>query len=291
MRFIFIFLSLNNHLCVFFFQIQFKQKVHHEILKVVDDIEQEIYHYMSTDEGKDKILNPQDRIPIMDSFPLSMQVIQRVDSYIKKYLQSDYVLQKFDQIKDEIILFYQRASSDISQMESDWTNDAFSVTFDEDVSREEQLSKVLKHPLGMLALAATVTLCVAIVGFTVATFPITVPIVAYLRGNKRKKRIIDGEYERIKSSVHGGMSNYLKLNHCKVIWKLLKKVVDDLLSNRIRSFLMFINHVSKSRDEIISNHNVYVQIFMVIREMMVRSKHIHQQLTEDNLDMSETGIA
>lgn len=274
-----------------FYQIQFKQKMHHELLKVVDDIAQEICHYMSTDEGKEKILNPRGRIPIMDSFPLSQNVIYRVDSYIKKYLQSDYVLQKFDQMKDEIISFNKRASSDISQMESNWTNDAFSVTFDEDVSREEQISKVIKQPLGMLALAATVTLGIAFVGFTVATFPITIPVVAYLRGNKRKKRIIDEEYERIKSSIHGGISKYLVSNHCKVIFKLLKKGVDDLLLKRLWSFLMLIQHMTKSREEIISNHNVYVQFFMAIREMLIRSKHIQQQLTEENSDMSKTGIA
>lgn len=80
------------------------------IKKVIEDIAQECYDYMSTDEGKDKILNPPNRPPIMKVVwqprLFAMEIHARVLLYIEHLLKSSEVNEKFVTEKDEIVSFY-----------------------------------------------------------------------------------------------------------------------------------------------------------------------------------------
>lgn len=80
------------------FKIQVRKASQKRIKKVIEDIAQECYDYMSTDEGKDKILNPPGRPPIMEVVwqprVFAMEIHARVLLYMKHFLESSEVNKK-----------------------------------------------------------------------------------------------------------------------------------------------------------------------------------------------------
>lgn len=107
------------------FKIQVRKASQKRIKKVIEDIAQECYDYMSTDEGKDKILNPPGRPPIMEVVwqprVFAMEIHERVLLYIEHFLKSSEVNEKIVTEKEEIESFYKKVSSELSDMEEGWT--------------------------------------------------------------------------------------------------------------------------------------------------------------------------
>lgn len=167
--------------------------------------------------------------------------------YVSEYLQSEYVLQKFRKLKDDIASFYQKVSSDLSDMETAWTEHRTSkrLTLSND-DPEISTASVVGIVLAASPLATSV-------GLTIAASPIIFPVIKFLGRDKRKQKLIDEEHSRCLSSIKDSIHTELESNQGSVIYKLVDKVTEDLLKGRIQYLQMMINQLMKSRREIISN--------------------------------------
>lgn len=65
----------------------------------IDDIVKECETYMSTDEGKNKILNPAGRVSMnnmnWNKADFEAKIKSRIDLYVKDFLKSDAVLNRY----------------------------------------------------------------------------------------------------------------------------------------------------------------------------------------------------
>lgn len=252
--------------------------------KAANDIEETFLQFMSTEEGKNEILNPPNHLHILKHRVfLSKEINYRVNLRIRKYLKSDSVSQKFERMKKKIISFYQKTTSELYVIESVWTNESIENDPDAKNSNQDFLN-IITHPAGYLLLAASVTFGIAFIGITLAISPVVVPVIAYISSDRRKQRIIDVEYDRYKSSIQGNIRKHLASNHSKVISKLLKKVMDNLHSKQIQPLQMRLQRILVSRQEIIANFELYTDLRMEVNLMMENTRKIQHQLAEGNLD-------
>lgn len=211
---------------------------------------------MLTPAGKEKVLNPAGFKPILkiDWQPnvFTEKVQKRVGMYVSEYLQSKDVLQSFKKLRDEIASFYEKVSSDLSEIETNWiqrrTSKRHGIYIDDpEISRASVVGIVLAtSPLWIPLLATGV-------GLTIAASPIIFPVIKFLGRDKRKQKLIDEEYNRCLSSVKDLIRTELESNQGSVIYKLVDKVTEDLLLRRIQYLEKMINQLMRSREKIISS--------------------------------------
>lgn len=239
------------------------------IKKEIEGIAQGIYDYMSTDLGKDRILNPPGKLPIMkvDWKPkfFVKNLNERIDLHIKHVLKSSDVMQRFEAVKKEIASFYEKVSSDLSDMENGWIvvePDRTEVSADTEVddtniSTASVVGVVLAtSPLWLPLLAAGIGLAVAFVGITIALSPIAIPFLKFLGRDTRKRKVIDEEYNNRRESVRSLICNELEVNCGYVLNRLIDKVAIDMLPKRMQALQKMIQQLSKSREKILENRKL-----------------------------------
>lgn len=224
--------------------------------RTIAETAQACYDYMLTPAGKEKVLNPAGFKPILkiDWQPnvFTEKVQKRVGMYVSEYLQSKDVLQRFKKLRDEIASFYEKVSSDLSEIETNWiqrrTSKRHGIYIDDpEISRASVVGIVLAtSPLWIPLLATGV-------GLTIAASPIIFPVIKFLGRDKRKQKLIDEEYNRCLSSVKDLIRTELESNQGSVIYKLVDKVTEDLLLRRIQYLEKMINQLMRSREKIISS--------------------------------------
>lgn len=215
---------------------------------------------MSTELGKDRILNPPNRIPIIEVIwcpnVFAEEVRERVLMYVNKCLVSDDLKQQFEDVRDEVVTFYQKVSSDISEMEKYWTEDSELV--DADISTAAAVGVVLAtSPLWLPLFVAGLGLGVAFAGLSIALSPVLIPVVAILSRDARKRKLIDEEYDNCLVSIRSLICNQLESQHGSVLNKLICKVIEDILPKRILSLKQMIIHLLEHRDEILASQKSF----------------------------------
>lgn len=210
--------------------------------------------------GKDRILNPPNRIPIIEVIwcpnVFAEEVRERVLMYVNKCLVSDDLKQQFEDVRDEVVTFYQKVSSDISEMEKYWTEDSELV--DADISTAAAVGVVLAtSPLWLPLFVAGLGLGVAFAGLSIALSPVLIPVVAILSRDARKRKLIDEEYDNCLVSIRSLICNQLESQHGSVLNKLICKVIEDILPKRILSLKQMIIHLLEHRDEILASQKSF----------------------------------
>lgn len=245
------------------FKIQVRKTSQKRIKKVIEDIAQECYDYMSTDEGKDKILNPPNRPPIMEVVwqprLFAMEIHARVLLYIEHLLKSSEVNEKFVTEKDEIVSFYKKVLSGLSHMEEDWTVvGIFEVECHADTNAEMSKASIVgvvlaTSPIWLPIAAVGIALVVAFAGVTIAMTPLLVPAIQFMGRDARKKKVIDEEYNNCRMSIRSLVSNELESTCGAFIDKLIDRITLDLLPKRIQSLEKMIQQLLDNRRQILAN--------------------------------------
>lgn len=241
--------------------------------KDIEGIAQGVYDYMSTDLGKERILNPPLQPPIMDvdwqPQLFVMDINERIDLHIGNVLTSSDVKQKFEDVKNEIESFYEKVLSDLSDIEKDWIDVGTDETeflaeteiVDTNISTASVVGVVLAtSPLWVPLLAAGIGLAVAFVGLSIALSPVALPLLKFLGRDARKRKVIDEEYNKRRESVRSLICNGLEVNCGVVMNKLIDKVTKDMLPKRIQALQKMIQELSKSREEILENQEMLVNL-------------------------------
>lgn len=218
---------------------------------------------MSTDEGKDTILNPPGRPQIMkvvwQPHLFAMEIHARIQLYIEHFLESSDVDEKFVTVKKEIVSFYNKVSSDLSDMEEDWTVvGTFEIECqtdtDADISKASIVGVVLAtSPIWLPMAAVGIALVVAFTGLTVALTPLLIPAIQFMGRDARKKKVIDEEYNNCRMSIRSLVTNELESTCGVFINKLIDRITLDLLPKRIQSLEKMIKQLLDNRRQILAN--------------------------------------
>lgn len=235
------------------FKTQVKKASQKRIKKVIEDIAQECYDYMSTDEGKDKILNPPGRPPIMEVVwqprQFAMEIHERVLLYIEHFLKSSEVNEKFVTEEEEIESFYKKLSSELSDLEEDWT---VIRIFEKDCLTDTN-AEMSKASIAEVVLATSpIWIPIAAIGIALVA-PVVIPIFLIMGRDTRKKKVIDEEYNKCRMSIKSHISNELESTCGAFINKLIDRITLDLLPKRIQSLEKMIQQLLDNRRQILAN--------------------------------------
>lgn len=178
---------------------------------------------MSRDDGKDKILNPPNHLPILqiDQSKIPEEINGLVKKYVDKFLRSADVFKKFKGIRGEIVSFYHNISLELSKMENEWTYD-----------RESNIS----------VCEALVTSPLCLSDFTIPVLTLSWSLLIPPSNNEIKQSLIDGTYGLYLSITRGSICNHLKSSYGQVIMELLDTVTNNLLTKRLNHLKKIIDH-------------------------------------------------
>lgn len=181
---------------------------------------------MSSDDGKDEILNPPNRPPILQICPsqIPKEIYSLVKKHVDTFLRSAYVLKKFRGIRGEIVSFYHNISLELSKMENELTYD-----------RESNVS----------VCEALVTSPLCLPDLTISWSQISIP--PFKKGIKQT--LIEGTYNPYLSIIRGSICNHLKSSYGQVITELLDTVANNLLSKRLNHLKMIIDQCQGDREK------------------------------------------
>lgn len=235
------------------FKTQVKKASQKRIKKVIEDIAQECYDYMSTDEGKDKILNPPGRPPIMEVVwqprQFAMEIHERVLLYIEHFLKSSEVNEKFVTEEEEIESFYKKLSSELSDLEEDWT---VIRIFEKDCLTDTN-AEMSNTSIARVVLATSpIWIPIAAIGIALEA-PFVIPIFLIMGRDTRKKKVIDEEYNKYRMSIRSHISNELESTCGAFINKLIDRITLDLLPKRIQFLEKMIQQLLDNRRQILAN--------------------------------------
>lgn len=235
------------------FKTQVKKASQKRIKKVIEDIAQECYDYMSTDEGKDKILNPPGRPPIMEVVwqprQFAMEIHERVLLYIEHFLKSSEVNEKFVTEEEEIESFYKKLSSELSDLEEDWT---VIRIFEKDCLTDTN-AEMSNTSIARVVLATSpIWIPIAAIGIALEA-PFIIPIFLIMGRDTRKKKVIDEEYNKYRMSIRSHISNELESTCGAFINKLIDRITLDLLPKRIQFLEKMIQQLLDNRRQILAN--------------------------------------
>lgn len=220
---------------------------------------------MSTDAGRDKILNPPGRTPITkvdwNKTDFEKEIEARVDSYVENYLQSSGVLKRYKDIQIEVNSFHDRINESLLKMESEWVE-------------TRQVVSGLDHPGNLLiafgAFTSPIWFAALAMGFGVAAAVVagvTLFFSALFGWNTKTVVQINTGYYRYRSTIRRKICKHLDENCGLVIIKLVNKVTDDILPKRIQALQTMIRQILETRDKVLANQKALKNLAMQINAM------------------------
>lgn len=227
-------------------------------------IAQECYTYMSTDAGKDKILNPSGRTPISkvdwSKTDFEKEITSRIDSYVETYLKSDVVLEKYDDIKKAVNSFHDKMEGIILEMESEWIQ----------TRQVKPRLNPAKWLISFGLLTSTMWFAALASGFGIAAAVaagVSFVVCSLLGWYKKTDVEIYTEYNRKKATIRKNICKHLDESCGLIINKLVDKVTDDILPKRIETLQIMIRQILETRDKVLANQEVLKNLSMKINVM------------------------
>lgn len=234
--------------------------------------------------GKKIILNPSDVTPMMEvkwhPTRFANEINIRITEYVNNRLQSEQVLQKFEDVKNEIISFYREVSTDLSAMENQWTNVVKTGSFGEyrreGPSDQDDLPLQIKIPV----VALSVLVMVALVALGIMVSPVLIPTLLIMSRDDRKRRIIDEVYDKHKDKIRGEIQKHLKKNCGDPLNDLAENVTKDLLPSRIIFLENMIKTLLQTREEILMDMETLEELKKKVDAMKISASKIQAALNE-----------
>lgn len=264
-----------------------RQTVPKQIDQAIEVIVNECFVYMSSESGKEHILNPKCRTRMMD-VPWTLgffveEIKSRINIYIEAFLQSPDVLQKFEDIKNEIIGFYKRVSVDLSSLEADWTYvKKHEFSCDKSMGDHSEAFDECPLPLkiAMLAVSIVITAAVAVCLFLIS--PVLGPALVLMKNDDNKKRkVIDKVYNANMASIRSQIRQHLKERCGNALNLLVEKVSKRLLPNRINAIETMIQQLSDSREEILANIESISYLASRLETMRISAEDLQSILMDE----------
>lgn len=266
-------------------EFQIRQTVPTKIDKAIEEIGNECFVYMSSESGKEHILNPKCRTPMMD-VPWTLgffveEIKSRINIYIETFLQSPDVLQKFEDIKNEIIDFYSRVSVDLSSLEADWTYvKKHEFSCDNGIGDFKKFDEFpLPLKISMLAVSIVITAAAAVC--LLLSSPLLGPAVMLMNTDNAKRVVLDRVYNANMASIRSQIQRHLKERCGNALNLLVKKVSKRLLPNRIHFLETMIQQLSNSREEVLANIESISYLASKLEAMRMSAEDLQSTLMDE----------
>ena len=234
------------------------------------------YQYMSTDEGKNQVLNPQGSIPIMDvkySNPQSYSEIvgSRVLLYVDKVMKSDKFVKGFEEIREMIKSFYMETCS---KLDEKLENDSDSLRWNPTVPAGKSPTPENHHALYAVPILLTGFISIRLTFFLAGAY------VLYSVGiTESKKRIIEKSYEKYVELV----CDKLEEESCDMLRNMIDKVMTDVLPRRIEAFEKRTEQFQVLHERICAEHETLLHLVEKIKIMQSTVNIINQNLNARGL--------
>lgn len=239
--------------------------------KEIQEIAKTCSDEMSTEEGKEKILNPEGTKSIMkavkcDQYEVSKIVHERVNLYLKSYLESPDVVKKFTELEGEATSFYEKTSLEIASMEKGWTEPKTSETSQgndstDDISTASIVGfAIATSPIWLVVLAPIIAVGAVVVGILAAISPFALPVWLYQHRDANKKLLIDNCYNHYQSSIEKLINDELESYHGMLIKTKIEKITEEWLPKRINFLEKMITQLMNSRKEILGNRELILEL-------------------------------
>lgn len=254
-----------------------------KIDRTINEVAQECYDYMSTDEGKDTILNPKNYTPILEKhrFPkvFAEEIKFRVSLYVQNHLQSTEVLRQLEDINEEINRLNKTVSDSLLKMESKWMNTPIDIRGNLNYSLTA--AKVRKSNISNVGvMVATSPLWIPLV---IASAPVIIPTLIYMNRSETKKRDIELEYASCKDSIRNTVCNDLQSSFGEVALHRVKTLTQELLPKQIQSLEKMVYQLSLSRTEILSSQDLLGKLAIRLKTIEKTVNEIQKYLAEKNI--------
>lgn len=239
---------------------------------------------MSSESGTEHILNPKCRTPMMD-VPLGFfveEIKSRINIYIETFLQSPDVLQKFEDIRTEIIDFYKRVSVDLSSLEADWTS-----VKKHEFSCGKSMADPFKEfnefplPLQISIIAVSIVITAAVAACLLLFSPVLGPALMLMNTDDAKREVIDRVYNANIASIRSQIQRHLEERSGNALNLLVKKVSKRLLPNRIHFLETMIQQLSNSREEVLANIESISYLASKLEAMRMSAEDLQSTLMDE----------
>lgn len=266
-------------------EFQMRQTVPKKIDQAIEVIVNECFVYMSSESGKEHILNPTGHTPIMD-VPLSRVFVEeiksRINVYIEAFLQSPDVLQKFEEIINEIRTFHKRVSEGLSSLEADWTY-VKKHEFSNDKSMIDPSKAVDEFPLALKIslLAVSIVITAAVAACLLLIRPVLGQALERMNTEATKRYVIDLVYNANMASIQSKIKQHLKEMRGNPLNLLVDKVSKCMLPNRIQSLETLIQNLSHSREEVLANIESISYVASKLEAMRISAKDLQSTLMDE----------
>lgn len=240
----------------------------------IDAIIHECETYMSTDEGKNSILNPAGRVSIAkinwNKTNFEARIKSRVDLYVINYLQSDSVAKRYENIVNEIQKFHKKAKSSIKKMDDKPIG--INPLDDECTASWINLRDIVKYssPFLVTGLAcASIPLAIFSGGALAVSF--------FLTSISKTTKDIDDEYEKCKITVPTVIRTDLQERFAVPIKGMINSVISDLFKI-IEETEKDNETVWKEREKIVARRDLLRTLDKKIRVQEETVTSLHRKL-------------
>lgn len=236
---------------------KFKKEYRKRIKMEVDAIIRECETYMSTEEGKHRILNPEGRRSISDTdwnkTNFEERIKSRLDLYVKNFLRSNAVVRRQKNIAKGIQSFYDQTIVSINIIQNDSVD--IHPMSDEETELFTYLIRVglISSPVWIATLAFGFGIPAAIIGS--CAFAVS----SYIGWVSKTAKEIDDEYENCKSTVPRIIRTHLLKHFAEPLTQMVE-VVAKYLIKRIEAKKTRNNQVWYEREKIVANYHLLVKL-------------------------------
>lgn len=242
---------------------------------------------MSSDLGKERILNPAKWKPIMKisyaPIKLGQEVKNRVTHYIESTMRCPEVVGEFQEIKDMILDFCEEMSLEIEKMENEWTG-----LDDLDVRASVSDNEMPTMPYIVGAFATPIWFPILAAGAVVAvvTAPIALPVVAILRSDANKSRIINEEYDKHTQTIRFRIWNALETHYWEPYDRIITNVTQRKLQRKIAFIEDTLQNLSEHREIILADRSRLLILRQKIAPLLRMLEEMQQMLCYHESDFN-----
>lgn len=218
--------------------------------KAIDNISQRCHQRMLTD--KENILNPPGECPLssfMNILTYPRVIHRRVVSFINEFLQSDEVLQEFENIKEDLKSKSQEIARSLCKMENDWIENMTSET--ENVPISIDLPDV-HYDFSILDVVRLI-------------FSLTFLINPF--SEEKREATINTVYGKYISTIKEMLIRHLQSNQGSMFKKIVERVTKEFLSQWINTLENTIKTFQEKRAEILKNQTLLADMKMRVDEL------------------------
>lgn len=224
---------------------------------------------MSTDEGKEAILNPPN-LKRISSFQLSKirsKIIrERVMDFFNTFLRSKEVLSQFEQIQQECFSFQKRVASNLIQIE-----DILMKNRTSDISIDHSYDEFQSG-----------CICISFFDILLIFFSCCFP-------DEKRQNTIDESYNKWKCDSKRLIQDHLKSDIGTIVSNFIDRT-DDLLLRWIDSLEETIKQLSENRKEILANTESLLILEKRVNSFRISAKQLQHALVNDEPLLESTGM-